>query len=71
MINFKLHIRLAEKRMSQKELSEILDIRLATISGYVNNKAKHIPIEHLNKFCKFFHCRIEDIIEYIEDEIEE
>ncbi|WP_160684771.1 helix-turn-helix transcriptional regulator [Clostridium sp. C2-6-12] len=70
MINFKLHIRLAEKRMSQKELSEALDIRLPTISAYINNKAKHIPIEHLNKFCEYFDCGLDGIIEYINDENE-
>lgn len=67
MIYFKLHIRIAEKRMSQRELAEALDIRLPTINGYINNKAKHIPIEHLNKFCKYFNCNLEDIIQYEAD----
>lgn len=67
MITMKLHIRLAEKRMTQKELAQITGVRLATISGYCNDNFKMISREHLNAFCKLFECKVEDLIEYKAD----
>lgn len=67
MINMKIHIMLAKKRMSQKQLSDETGIRLATISAYCTDKNKHIVKEHLDKFCKLFECKVEDLIEYTED----
>ena len=64
MLEMKLHIRMAEKRINQRQLSEITGIRIGTISGYYNNKFKHIVAEHLEKFCEFFDCNVEDLIEY-------
>lgn len=68
MIEFKLHIRLAENRMTQKDLIEATGINKNTISKYFNNTSEKITKEHLNILCKYFNCKIEDIIEYIPDE---
>lgn len=65
MIKMKLHIKLAEKRLSQKQLSEMTGIRLPTISAYCTDKFKMIPKDHLNILCNFFDCNIEDLIEYV------
>lgn len=70
-IKLKLHMVLAEKRMTQKELSDLTGVRLPTISAYCNDKAKHIVIEHFNKFMEVLHCDITDIIEYIKDKKED
>ena len=67
MIKMKLHIKLAEYRLSQKEFSELMGIRVATINAYCNDKEKHIPVEHLNKFCKYFKCNVSDLIEYVKE----
>lgn len=64
MIKMKLHIKLSEHRMTQKELFEKTGIRLSTISGYCNDKFKHIVREHLDQFCEMFDCPISDLIEY-------
>lgn len=64
MIVMKLHIRMAEKRITQKKLSELTGIRQATISTYCNDTAKHLVKEHLDIFCKFFDCELSDLIEY-------
>lgn len=64
MIEMKLHIKLAEKRMSQKELNTLTGIRLPTISSYCNDKFKVINREHLDILCKVFNCKVEDLIEY-------
>lgn len=67
MIKMKLHIKLAESRMTQKELAEATGISKNTIGSYCNETNKHIVKEHLDIFCKMFDCKIEDIIEYVED----
>lgn len=66
MIVFKLDKMLKLYNIGQRELSRETGIRQATISDYVNNKAKHISVENLDILCKYFKCKSEDIIEYIE-----
>lgn len=59
-------------------LSRKTEIRPNTISKWVNNeqlqedeKVKSINVDALNKICKVLNCKIEDIIEFIEDDSEE
>ena len=61
MIRMKLHIKLAEKRLTQKQLSEITGIRLPTISAYCTDKFKVISKDHLDILCKFFNCDVKDL----------
>ncbi len=68
MIKTNLHVKLAEKRMTQKELCDITGIRRATMSSYYNDNYKHFVKDHLDLICKALNCKIEDIIEYIPDE---
>ena len=63
----KLHLLLAEHRLTQQELSYATSIRQSTISNYVNQSYKHIVNTHLDILCKYFKCSIVDLIEYIED----
>ena len=67
MIKMRLHIKLAEFRMTQKELSEKTGIRPATISAYCTDNFKHVVREHLDIFCELFKCNVEDLIEYVEE----
>lgn len=67
MIKMKLHIKLAENKMTQKDLAEKTGISKNTIGSYCNESNKHIVKEHLNIFCKLFNCKVEDLIEYIPD----
>lgn len=68
MITTKLHIRMAEHRLTQSELSEQIGIRQPTISAYCNDNYIMISKEHLNMFCKFFKCSIADIIDFVDDD---
>ena len=67
MIKFKLHLLMAEKRMSQKEVSDITGITPSIVNKYYHDKILRIPVEHLGKFCKLFNCSISDLIEYVPD----
>lgn len=66
MIKMKLHVKLAENRMTQKELSDLTGIRLPTISAYCNDKCKHIVKEHLEAFCRIFNCNVCDLVEFVD-----
>lgn len=61
MIKCKLKVLLAEHDMTQKDLAEITGIRASSISEMCNNKAKHIPIETIDKICEVFDCEISDL----------
>ncbi|WP_195970424.1 helix-turn-helix domain-containing protein [Clostridium thermobutyricum] len=67
MVKCKIHLLMAEHRMTQKELSALTGIRPNTISGYYNDTFKLIDRNHLDKFCEVFNCKIEDLIEYTKD----
>lgn len=67
MIIIKLNKLMNNKGLSQRELSRITGIRQASISAYCNNTFKMIPKDHLAILCKFFECKIEDLLEFIDE----
>ncbi|WP_160688292.1 helix-turn-helix transcriptional regulator [Clostridium sp. C2-6-12] len=67
MINMKLHIKLAENRMTQKKLYELTGIPKNTITGYVNETFLYINREHLDKMCEVFKCSVSDLVEYVDE----
>ena len=67
MIKCLLRVELAKNELTQKELSEITNIRLATINDMITGKSKAIGIENLNKICKVLNCNVSDLFTYIED----
>lgn len=68
MLQMRLHILMAEKRMTQKELSDKTGIRQPTISAYCNETYKHIVKEHIEVLCKFFECDLTDLIRIKKEE---
>ena len=71
MIKFKIHILMAEKRMTQKDVMEATGITTTVMNKYYYGTIARIPTHHIDKLCKLFNCKIEDLIEYIPDEIQE
>ena len=67
MIKMKLHLLLADKGLSQKDIANVLDIPKNTVSKYVNNTFNMINKQHLDALCKYFNCGIDDLIEFKED----
>jgi putative transcriptional regulator len=39
-----------------------------TLSKIVNKKGQSINTDNLDKLCRYFNCKIEDLVEYIPDE---
>lgn len=67
MIEFKLHILMAQKRINQLELAKATGIGKNSINRYYNNTCDKITKEHLDILCKFFDCKLSDLIEYTSD----
>ena len=68
MIVVNLDVMMARRKMSLGELSEKVGITLANLSILKNNKAKAIRFSTLDAICKALDCKVEDILEYREDE---
>ena len=68
MIRIKLSDLLGKHKMSQKALSNLTNIRPATISKMYYEESKRLDIEQLNSICNVFKCEISDLLEFIPDE---
>ena len=67
MIVINLDVMMAKRKMSLNELSEKVGITLSNLSILKNNKAKAIRFSTLDAICKALDCKVEDIMEYVED----
>lgn len=67
MILINLDVMMAKRKMSLNELSDKVGITLANLSVLKNNKAKAIRFSTLDAICRALDCRVEDIIEFVED----
>ncbi|SFE58793.1 helix-turn-helix domain-containing protein [Alteribacillus iranensis] len=67
MIRVKLDVKLAERKMSLNELSEIVGITPANLSVLKNEKGKAIRFSTLNALCQALDCQPGDLLEYIAD----
>ena len=56
------------REMTQMQLSIETGIRQPTISAMCTGKAKHIPVDVLNKLCKALNCQPGGLLEYRPDE---
>ena len=68
MIVVNLDVMMAKRKMSLGELSEMVGITLANLSILKNNKAKAVRFSTLDAICRALDCKVEDILEYREDE---
>ena len=74
MIRFRLQELLAEKqfrdgrRVTLTELSESTGINRVTLSKLVNQKGYSTVTDNLDKLCRLFACKVEELVEYVPDE---
>lgn len=68
MIIINLDVMMAKRKMSLNELSERVGITLANLSILKNNKAKAIRFSTLDAICRALDCKVEDIIEFRDEE---
>ncbi len=50
-----------------RDIMKATGITEGTISNIKNNKNKNFRADTLDKLCKFFNCKIGDLLEYIPD----
>ncbi len=67
MIRIKLSNLLGKHKMTQKALSNLTQIRPATISKMYYEETKRLDIKQLNSICSAFDCEISDLLEYVPD----
>ena len=58
---------LGQRKMTQKELSQLTGIRPNTISNMYYETVKRIEVQHIEALCKALKCSVGDIIEYVEE----
>jgi putative transcriptional regulator len=74
MIRFRLQELIAEKqfkegrRVTMTELSEVTGINRVTLSKMANHRGYNTVTENIDRICKFFNCKVSDVMEYIPDD---
>ena len=66
-IMLNLDVMMAKRKMSLSELAGKVGITLANLSILKNNKAKAIRFATLDAICRALDCKVEDIIEFVDD----
>ena len=67
MIVYKLDDLLWQHRKTAEEVKEATGIGASTLSNIRTGKNINISIHTLDKLCKFFNCKVGDILEYTPD----
>ena len=68
MIKIKLSELLGKKRMSRRELAQLIGVRPNTVGDMYNDNVKRLDMATLNKICTVLECDISDILEFVKDE---
>jgi putative transcriptional regulator len=70
-IRIRLSALLGERRMKQKELSDLTGIGAATINHYYNENIDRISLNHFEAICEVLKCKLNELLvmEVIDDDI--
>ena len=74
MIRFRLKELLADKGFRERrvvtmaEVAETTGVHRITLSKIANNRGYNSGTENLDRLCKFFACRLEDLAQYVPDD---
>lgn len=63
MVRIYLSKLLGERRMSQKELSELTGIRPNTINEWYHEIVVSLKVEHIDRICEVLGCSVDELIE--------
>ncbi|MCX7857815.1 MAG: helix-turn-helix transcriptional regulator [Deltaproteobacteria bacterium] len=67
MIKCHLSRMMGERRIKISDLSRELGVHRNSIALLYHEKAKRVELDLLDKLCKYFGCKVGDILEYKED----
>lgn len=74
MIRFKLAEVMAEysfrmgKRYEWQEVSKATGIHRSTLSKMVNSRGYNSTTDNIDALCRFFSCKVEDLMVYVPDD---
>jgi len=75
MLRFKIKQLLEKKefdenrRITINELAESTGINRMTLSKIINHRGYSTVTDNLDKLCAYFECRIEDLVEYVSEDL--
>jgi DNA-binding Xre family transcriptional regulator len=75
MLRFKIKQLLEKKefdenrRITINELAESTGINRMTLSKIINHRGYSTVTDNLDKLCAYFQCRIEDLVEYVSEDL--
>jgi len=75
MLRFKIKEMIAKKefdedrRITIAEVAEAAGIHRMTLSKLINQKGYNTGTENIDGLCQYFQCDIEDLVEYVPNEI--
>jgi putative transcriptional regulator len=77
MLRFRLQELIADKqfkegkRVTLTELSIVTGINRVTLSKMVNHRGYSTVTDNIDQLCKFFGCKVGEVMEYVEDEVDQ
>lgn len=75
MLRFKIKEMIARKefeegrRISIAEVAKGVGIHRVTLSKMVNRRGFSTSTEHIDGLCRYFDCKVGDLVEYVPDEL--
>lgn len=57
--------------MTLTELSIVTGINRVTLSKMVNHRGYSTVTDNIDQLCKFFGCKVGEVMEYVEDEVDQ
>ena len=70
-IRIRLSALLGERRMKQKELSDLTGISATTINHYYHEATDRVSVSHLEAICEALNCDVDELIvqEIIDEDV--
>lgn len=75
MLRFKIKEQIARlefergRRYTIAEVADGAGIHRVTLSKMINKRGASTSTDHLDGLCRYFSCTIEDLVEYVPDEL--
>jgi len=67
MIKCHLSKLMGEKKLKLVDVARETGLHRNTVTLLYNETASRVDLDALDKLCKFFDCKVEDLMEYIEE----
>ena len=65
MIKIKVSDFMGKHKLTIKKLAEETSLSKPTIASLYHEKTQRVDFDTIEKLCKYFNCKIEDLFEYI------